>query len=95
MRQDCETTVTKCVKTKTPVRLRVVPEVGDADIECGTPRICFFSQPRCCRKSCCESRRDNCCERNSCEFVVEQILTVEIPIRYDVRADVGESFVDC
>ena len=89
MQKNCETkaeepcsVVTKCLKANTPIRLKVVPELGCANVECGTPKICFFSKPF-------------CCSRNSCEFIVEQTIMVEIPIRYFIKADVGESYIDC
>ena len=82
MKEDCETTVTKCLRASTPVKLRVESELGDTNIECGAPKICFWGKPVCCRK-------------NSCEFVVEQSLLVEIPIKYLIKADVGESHVEC
>ena len=89
MQRNCETkmgepcsAVTKCLEASTPIKLRVESELGDTNIECGPPEICFFSRPFWCR-------------RNSCEFVVNQTLMVEIPIRYLIKADAGESHVEC
>ena len=82
MRKDCENTVTQCLKTYTPIKLKVQSELGDTDIECGKPEICFASQAKCCKKDCFE-------------FVVEQTLMVEIPVKYYISADIGESHIEC
>jgi len=78
----CDAAVEQCVAVHTPIRLEVASEPTDMEIECGIPRICSYSKPRCCRKS-------------SREFVVKQFLCVKIPISYTVKADMLESYIEC
>ena len=78
MQQDCQSTITHCLRACTPVKLKVTSELGDTNIECGEPRICSTSKPSCHRTNCCE-------------FTVEQIIMVEIPIRYLIKTDVGDT----
>jgi len=74
---NCTKTVTACVEAATPVSLEVTPRMTETHIECGTPRICDWSESRYCRK-------------NRCEFTVKQTIIVEIPISYDVKVDTHE-----
>ncbi|MEG1743053.1 MAG: hypothetical protein RR246_02690 [Clostridia bacterium] len=39
---------------------------------------------------CCKSRCDN-----SCSIIISQNICIKIPIKYDIGADIGESFVTC
>jgi len=83
----CPLIITKCLCANTPIKLKIVPELGDLNIDCGEPRICFASKPVCCNR--------DCGNKNSCEFTVEQMIQVEIPITYTVKADVNENQVQC
>ena len=81
-RDGCRTVVTKRVEVQTPVSVDVSTRSGDVNIVCSKPRI--TSGPP--RAECSSGR---------CEFTVNQMICVEIPIRYRVQTDVKDSYVDC
>ena len=81
-RDACRTVVKKNVGVSTPVSVDVRTRSGDVKIACSEPHITGGS-----------SQSGNCSTR--CEFTVNQIISVEIPICYRVRTDVQDSYVDC
>jgi len=80
--ENCGTVAHRRMEVGTPVKIDVVSRSRCVRIECCKPIICGHSEPECCRKS-------------SCEFVVKQFIDVRIPICYNVKTNVGESFVKC
>ena len=44
------------------------------------------------KRECCKPQ---ICHVRGCEFVIKQIICVEIPICYDVDVDIGDSYTDC
>ena len=81
-RDDCRAVINKKIEVNTPVKVNVKSRSGNINVTCSKPRIANFSP-----------HPD--CNSDSCEFTVSQLICVEIPICYHVRADVGSSFVDC
>ena len=81
-RDDCRTVVRKNVGVRTPVSVDVSTRSGSVRIVCSEPHITNGIASE---------------ERNStrCDFTVNQVISVEIPICYRVRTDVRNSYVDC
>ena len=82
MRDDCVSSVKKLVTANTPIKLHVESMAGDTKIQFGEPYIYSYSRP-------CFFRR------NDLEFIVEQKICVEIPIKYRVDVDAGQTYADC
>ena len=81
-RDDCRSVVKKNVGVKTPVSVDVCTRSGNVKVVCSKPHI-TSGPPR----SDCNSTR--------CEFTINQMISIEIPICYRVRTDVKNSYVDC
>ena len=81
-RDNCRTAVKKNVGVSTPVSVDVTTRSGNVRIRCSEPHITSGL-----------SHTD--CHTNKCEFTINQVISVEIPICYHVRTDVKSSFVDC
>ena len=79
---DCRTVVKKNVGVRTPVSVDVTTRSGNVRIVCSEPHITNGSS-----NSDCNSTR--------CEFAIDQVISVEIPICYRVRTDVRSSYIDC
>ena len=76
----CESTTRQRMDVSTPVRVVPVVQVGSARIDCEEPKICGYAERPC---------------KRVCEFIIKQKINIEIPICYDIRTDIGDSFVDC
>ena len=71
------------IEINTPIKIKAISDVKDMKIKCGEPRICNYSKSDCYYN------------QNSCEFIVSQILNIEIPISYMIKADAKDSYVEC
>ena len=81
-KDDCRSVVKKNVGVRTPVALDVNTRTGNVKIVCSTPHV--TSGP---------SHSD--CNSSKCEFTINQLISVEIPISYCVCTDVKRSYVEC
>ena len=81
-RDDCRTVVRKNVGVRTPISVDVSTRSGNVRIVCSEPHI---------TNGASDSGRDS----TRCDFTVNQVISVEIPICYRVRTDVRNSYVDC
>ena len=79
---DCRTVINKDIEVKTPVSVDVKSRTGNVKILCARPRITA--------SEIISSKRSS-----KCEFTINQKICVEIPICYQVRADVKDSYVEC
>ncbi len=78
---DCKKYSKHFIDITTPVDITPEVRVGDVEIECcGDPIVI------------CDKDRKNC---NACHLVFVQKISIKVPIRYDFKADVGESCTDC
>ena len=79
----CVAIINKKVEIKTPITIETRTDVECGRIECGEPKICGYSKAGCSK------------DKNTCEFIVKQILNIEIPITYFVKALADESYANC
>ena len=77
---EVESRVKYCLDTVTPLNVCVAAKVGDVDICTCQPQVKRCSKPSICQKS-------------STEFVIRQRLIIEVPLIYNVKVDVGETFL--
>ena len=76
----CESVTRQRLDVSTPVRVVPIVQAGSIMINCEKPKICGFTERPC---------------KRVCEFIIKQTINIEIPICYDIRTDIGDSFIDC
>lgn len=84
--KDCKETIDKFVSIALPVK--VTPEVDVRPVTtecCGRPIITPGKRHK------CELGKEN----GDCEFIIIQKMKVEIPVKFKVKTDIDDPFVDC
>ena len=85
----CRAVVNKRFGVSTPVAVDISTDTGNIKVTCCEPSI----SDRPVHNSRSRSRSD--CNSSRCEFTINQLIKVEIPICYHVQTDVDDSIVNC
>jgi len=79
---ECRTTTNQCVEVNTPVILETTVDIAEVSVICNEPQIVC-------------SHKKHCNNKYICEFVIKQVLNVEIPVSYQTEVTADNSTINC